>query len=60
MRNTKIPNPGFGIFPLFPDKTSQPSHNPGFEPFEGGFRFSKPEIIPQALNVLVQFLNDLP
>ena len=56
----KVPNPGFRIFPLFPNKTSQPSHYPDLEPFEEGFGLCKPEIIPPSLKVLVQFLNELP
>jgi len=30
----KVANPGFGIFPLFPNKTSQPPHCPGLKSFE--------------------------
>jgi hypothetical protein len=56
----KVPNPGFGIFPLFSDKPSQPSHYPYFEPFKEGFSFSEPEIIPPSPKVLVQFLDYLP
>ncbi len=59
-KSLKIPNPGFGIFPLFPKKTSQPSHDPDFEPFEEGFGLWKPKIIPPSSKILAQFPDNLP
>ncbi len=59
-KSLKIPSPGFGIFPLFPKKTSQPPHYPNFEPFDEGFDLCKPEIIPPSSKILVQFPDNLP
>jgi hypothetical protein len=56
----KVADPGSRFFPLFPDKIPQPSHYPDFEPFEEGFGFRKPKVVPPSPKVSVQILNNLP